>query len=111
MNQQAGKVRIVGRDKEKEMLARLSWLLLDAGTSALKNTFDSVHPPASLREHLGQTHVKAILQRLHTQVLATYNYKMWPCNMHGPHNSCFYIFRAQNNNASLKINISLPMSC
>ena len=69
MNQQAGKVRIVGRDKEKEMLARLSWLLLDAGTSALKNTFDSVHPPASLREHLGQTHVKAILQRLHTQVL------------------------------------------
>ena len=68
MNQQAGKVRIVGRDKEKEMLARLSWLLLDAGTSALRLTFDSIHPPAVLREHLTQTHVKAILDRLKTQV-------------------------------------------
>ncbi|WAR01647.1 NALP5-like protein [Mya arenaria] len=46
MNQQSGQVRIVGHDKEKEMLARLSWLLLDAGTSALRNTFDSIHPPA-----------------------------------------------------------------
>ena len=68
MNQQAGKVRIVGRDKEKEMLARLSWLLLDAGTTALKKTFDSIHPPAVLREHLMQPHVKAILQRLLSKV-------------------------------------------
>ena len=73
MNQQAGKVRIVSRDKEKEMLARLSWLLLDAGTTALKHTFDSVHPPTVLNEHLAQSHVKAILQRLHTQVCAISN--------------------------------------
>ncbi|XP_052800759.1 uncharacterized protein LOC128231702 isoform X1 [Mya arenaria] len=71
MNQQSGQVRIVGHDKEKEMLARLSWLLLDAGTSALRNTFDSIHPPVSLREHLKQTHVKTVLQKLLEQAVFT----------------------------------------
>ncbi|XP_053376058.1 uncharacterized protein LOC123534023 isoform X3 [Mercenaria mercenaria] len=71
MNQQSGQVRIVGRDKEKEMLARLAWLLLDAGTSALRATFDSIHPPLNLREHLKQSHVKAVLQRLLQQTVLT----------------------------------------
>jgi len=68
MNQQSGQVRIVGHDKDKEMLARLAWLLLDAGTSALRATFDSIHPPVSLREHLRQAHVKTVLQKLLQQV-------------------------------------------
>ncbi|KAH3883240.1 hypothetical protein DPMN_007194 [Dreissena polymorpha] len=71
MDQQSGHVRIVGLDKEKEMLARLAWLLLDAGTSALRATFDSIHPPLNLREHLKQAHVKAVLQKLLQQSVLT----------------------------------------
>ncbi|KAL4223642.1 Nlrc4p [Mactra antiquata] len=75
MNQQSGQVRIVGRDKEKEMLARLAWLLLDAGTAALRVTFDSIHPPLNLRDHLSQPHVKSVLQRLSQQAIL--NDKQW----------------------------------
>lgn len=68
MNQEAGMVRIVAHYKEQEMQSRLAYLLLDAGTSALRVIFDSIHPAVSLRDHLKQAHVKSVLQRLLQQV-------------------------------------------
>ncbi|XP_060072729.1 NLR family CARD domain-containing protein 4-like [Ylistrum balloti] len=53
--------------KEREYLARTAWMLLDAGTSALRTVFDSVHPPLNLRDHLAQAHVRAVLCRLHEE--------------------------------------------
>ncbi|OWF40290.1 NLR family CARD domain-containing protein 4-like isoform X2 [Mizuhopecten yessoensis] len=53
--------------KEREYLARTAWLLLDAGTSALRTVFDSVHPPLNLRDHLAQAHVRSVLVRLHEE--------------------------------------------
>ncbi|XP_076434990.1 uncharacterized protein LOC143274892 [Babylonia areolata] len=52
---------------ERQYLAKLCWLLHDAGTHVLRSTFDSFHPPLSLRQHLGQHHVRAVLQKLHEQ--------------------------------------------
>ena len=49
---------------ERQYLAKLCWLLHDAGTHALRATFDSFHPPLSLRHHLAQLHVRSVLQRL-----------------------------------------------
>ena len=68
MNQEAGMVRIVAHYKEQEMQSRLAYLLLDAGTSALRAIFDSIHPPVSLRDHLHLAHIKPVLQRLLQQV-------------------------------------------
>lgn len=62
-------------NKERENLARIVWLLVDAGTAALRSTFDSVHPPLSLKDHIAQAHVKAVLQRLH--VSNVINDKQW----------------------------------
>ena len=62
-------------NKERENLARIVWLLIDAGTAALRSTFDSVHPPLNLRDHLTQAHIKAVLQRLH--VSNVINDKQW----------------------------------
>ncbi|XP_071181200.1 uncharacterized protein [Mytilus edulis] len=62
-------------NKERENVARIVWLLMDAGTFALRSTFDSVHPPLNLREHLSQAHIKAVLQRLHTSNVI--NDKLW----------------------------------
>lgn len=51
-------------NRDQEYLARVQWLLIDAGTSALKTTFDSVHTPLNLRDDLNQAHVKTLLNRL-----------------------------------------------
>lgn len=71
MNQEAGMVRIVAHYKEQEMQSRLAYLLLDAGTSALRSIFDSIHPAVSLRDHLKQAHVRSVLQRLLQQVISS----------------------------------------
>ena len=34
------------------------------GTQALRSTFDSVHPPLTLRQHLAQHHVRSLLHKL-----------------------------------------------
>ena len=52
---------------ERQYLAKLCWLLHDAGTHALRTTFDSFHPPLSLRNHLAQYHVRSVLHRLWDQ--------------------------------------------
>ncbi|XP_071116058.1 NACHT, LRR and PYD domains-containing protein 13-like [Haliotis cracherodii] len=56
---------------EREYLAKLCWLLHDAGTHALRVTFDTIHPPLVLKEHLSQTHVKTMLTKLHQQKALT----------------------------------------
>merc|ERR1719239_2058662 len=47
-----------------ESLARVCLLLHDAGRLALRLTFDSIHPPLSLAQHLQHLHVKTVLQKL-----------------------------------------------
>ena len=51
-------------EKERDDLAKLCWLLHEAGTVALRVTFDSIHPPLCLKEHLARYTVKAILVKL-----------------------------------------------
>ncbi|XP_041347900.1 uncharacterized protein LOC121367661 [Gigantopelta aegis] len=51
-------------EKEREYLAKLCWLLQDAGTQALRTTFNSIHPPLSLNEHLSHYNIKAVLTKL-----------------------------------------------
>jgi hypothetical protein len=68
-------VRFVNSNKEREYLARMVWLLMDAGTHALRTTFDSIHPPLSLRDHLGLPHIRTVLTRLQQQGLL--NEKQW----------------------------------
>ncbi|GFR91294.1 E3 ubiquitin-protein ligase DZIP3 [Elysia marginata] len=53
--------------REREALGRVCWLLHEAGTLALRTTFDSIHPPLYLPEHLQHMHVKSLLQRLRQQ--------------------------------------------
>ncbi|KAL5017433.1 hypothetical protein ScPMuIL_007022 [Solemya velum] len=62
--EQARQAALFSVNRDKEYLARVQWLLIDAGTSALKATFDSVHTPLNLRHELNQTHVKTLLNRL-----------------------------------------------
>ncbi|XP_012937299.1 uncharacterized protein LOC101849611 [Aplysia californica] len=57
--------------REREYLARVCWLLHDVGTLALRTTFDSIHPPLSLPDHLQHVHVKTMLQKLHQQNILT----------------------------------------
>ena len=52
---------------ERQYLAKLCWLLYDAGTYVMRQTFDGFHPPIILRQHLGQHHVKSVLHRLWDQ--------------------------------------------
>ncbi|XP_068700150.1 uncharacterized protein [Montipora foliosa] len=42
--------------KETTNYARLCWLLVDVGTRALKDTFDTIHPPATLPKILSLAH-------------------------------------------------------
>ncbi|KAK7087286.1 uncharacterized protein [Littorina saxatilis] len=56
---------------ERQYLAKLCWLLHDAGTHTMRLTFDGFHPPLSLRQHLGQQHVRSVLHRLWDQKILT----------------------------------------
>ncbi|KAK3596283.1 hypothetical protein CHS0354_024867 [Potamilus streckersoni] len=67
MDQQGRPLRFISTNKEKEFLSRLAWLLVDAGTTSLKATFDSIHPALNLRDHLTQPHIKSVLMRLQQQ--------------------------------------------
>lgn len=49
---------------ERQYLAKICWLLHDGATHALRVTFDSVHPPLYLRQHLAQQQVRSVLRRL-----------------------------------------------
>ncbi|KAL8591300.1 hypothetical protein ACOMHN_041641 [Nucella lapillus] len=60
---------------ERQYLAKLCWLLQDAGTRALRATFDSFHPSLHLRQHLSQHHVRTLLRKLHEQKL--FSDKQW----------------------------------
>ena len=51
--------------KETTNYARLCRLLVDVGSQALRDTFDKIHPPASLQYKLSSHPVRASLERLH----------------------------------------------
>ncbi|XP_050408561.2 uncharacterized protein LOC126823646 [Patella vulgata] len=66
MDQGSGVQNLV-TDREKEYLAKLCWLLHDAGTYALRSTFNSIHPAISLKDHLAQVHIQSVLAKLYQQ--------------------------------------------
>ncbi|CAH3015673.1 unnamed protein product, partial [Porites evermanni] len=56
--------------REKTNGNKLSRLLIDGGTTVLRNIFDSHHPPANLAANLSSTHIHSILTRLrHRKIL------------------------------------------
>ncbi|KAK3084052.1 hypothetical protein FSP39_007376 [Pinctada imbricata] len=67
--------KLINPNKEKEIFARICWLLSDTGTYALRSTFDSIHPPLNLKDHLAQPHIRAVLQRLQEQEIL--NDRQW----------------------------------
>ncbi|ESO97594.1 hypothetical protein LOTGIDRAFT_152683 [Lottia gigantea] len=54
-------------NREREYLAKLCWLLHDAGTYTLRTIFNSIHPGITLKEHLAQHHIRSVLVKLHEQ--------------------------------------------
>ena len=63
--------------KETTNYARLCRLLVDVGSQALRNTFDSIHPPAGLHHVLGRHPEHATLQALHTGRRRVINPTQW----------------------------------
>lgn len=53
--------------KETTNYARLCRLLVDVGSQALRDTFDKIHPPASLHYKLSRHPVRAPLERLYKE--------------------------------------------
>ena len=74
---------------EKTNGNKLSRLLIDGGTTVLRNIFDSHHPPANLAANLSSRHIHPILTRLrHRNVLNGSQWdKLFPPPGGGPPNS------------------------
>ena len=74
---------------EKTNGNKLSRLLIDGGTTVLRNIFDSHHPPANLAAKLSSTHIHPILTRLrHRNILNGVQWdKLFPPPGGGPPNS------------------------
>ena len=68
---------------------KLSRLLIDGGTTVLRNIFDYYHPPANLAANLSSTHIHPILTRLrHRNVLNGSQWdKLFPPSAGGTPNS------------------------
>lgn len=60
---------IVGNmtDKGRERLARLCWLVADAGASALRVTFDCFYSPMNLKKNINRLEMRNILAKLRSQ--------------------------------------------
>ena len=74
---------------EKTNGNKLSRLLIDGGTTVLRNIFDSHHPPANLAANLSSRHIHPILTRLrHRNILNGSQWdKLFPPPGGGPPNS------------------------
>ena len=74
---------------EKTNGNKLSRLLIDGGTTVLRNVFDSHHPPANLAANLSSRHIHPILTRLrHRNILNGSQWdKLFPPPGGGPPNS------------------------
>ena len=74
---------------EKTNGNKLSRLLIDGGTTVLRNIFDSHHPPANLAANLSSRHIHPILTRLrHRNILNGVQWdKLFPPPGGGPPNS------------------------
>ena len=74
---------------EKTNGNKLSRLLIDGGTTVLRNIFDYYHPPANLAANLSSRHIYSILTRLrHRNILNGCQWdKMFPPPGGGPPNS------------------------
>ena len=74
---------------EKTNGNKLSRLLIDGGTTVLRNIFDSHHPPANLAANLSSRHIHSILTRLrHRNILNGVQWdKLFPPPGGGPPNS------------------------
>ena len=74
---------------EKTNGNKLSRLLIDGGTTVLRNIFDSYHPPANLAASLSSRHIHPILTRLrHRNILNGVQWdKLFPPPGGGPPNS------------------------
>ncbi|CAH3019034.1 unnamed protein product, partial [Porites evermanni] len=74
---------------EKTNGYKLSRLLIDGGTTVLRNIFDSHHPPANLAANLSSRHIHPILTRLrHRNILNGVQWdKLFPPPGGGPPNS------------------------
>jgi len=66
-----------GSNKETTNFARLCHLLVDVGSQALRQTFDKIHPPASLHKVLLSPPVHATLQQLYTGRKKVLNPTQW----------------------------------
>ena len=58
-------INTLASTKETTNYARLCRLLVDVGSQALRDTFDKIHPPASLQYMLSSHPVRASLERLY----------------------------------------------
>ena len=74
---------------EKTNGNKLSRLLIDGGTTVLRNVFDSHHPPANLAANLSSKHIHSILTKLrHRKILNGSQWdKLFPPPGGGPPNS------------------------
>ena len=74
---------------EKTNGNKLSRLLIDGGTTVLRNIFDYYHPPANLAANLSSKHIHSILTRLrHRNILNGVQWdKLFPPPGGGPPNS------------------------
>ena len=74
--------------KETTNYARLCRLLVDVGSQALRETFDKIHPPASLHDKLSSHPVRASLERFHKgkhKILNSTQWeKLYPSSYHSP---------------------------
>lgn len=67
----------VASSKETTNYARLSCLLVDIGSQALRDTFDSIHEPANLHAVLASPDVKRTLQELFNGRKKILNVTQW----------------------------------
>ena len=74
--------------KETANYFRLCRLLVDVGTQALRETFDKIHPPASLHDKLSSHPVRASLERFRKGKRKILNSTQWeklyPSSYHSP---------------------------
>ncbi len=73
----AGVVPPVTSTKETTNYARLCRLVVDIGTQALRDTFDSIHPPTTLHAVLASPANQSILQALFTGKKKVLNPMQW----------------------------------
>lgn len=67
----------LARSKETSNYSRLCRLLVDGGSKVLRNTFDKIHPPATLHAILSSHPVRARLESLYKEKHKILNRTQW----------------------------------